>query len=197
MDRIEYMNRLAHRLKRLPKEDYCKAMDYFNEYFDEAGADNEQQAIEDLGSPQAAADAIIMDLAVSHTKEPEKNMKRGLKNIWVGILAIFAAPVAVPLAIAGVVLVAALLIALLAVVFCVVLCAAVFAVAAVIGFIASLCLLFVSVSDGLVNVGIFTFCIGLGIFAGWGAIVFGKWCIHGLVRGLGRIVRGGKKHEEK
>ena len=80
MNRIEYMNQLAHRLKRLPKEDYDKAMDYFNEYFDEAGPENEQQAIEDLGSPEAAANSIVMDLAIYNAKEPGKNMKRGLKT---------------------------------------------------------------------------------------------------------------------
>ena len=196
MNRIEYMNQLAHMLKRLPKEDYDKAMDYFNEYFDEAGPENEQQAIEDLGSPEAAANSIVMDLAIYNAKEPGKNMKRGLKNIWVGILAIFAAPVAVPLAIAAVAVVASLIIALLAVVFSVVICAAAFAAMAVVGFVGSICLMFVSFSDGLINLGLFTFCIGLGIFVGWGAMIFCKWCINGIARVLGKMI-GGKKHGKK
>ncbi len=51
MNRNEYMQRLKDRLRRLPKEDYNKALSYFTEYFEEAGQENESQAIEDLGSP--------------------------------------------------------------------------------------------------------------------------------------------------
>ena len=32
MTKTEYMRTLAHKLRRLPKEDYDKAMEYFEEY---------------------------------------------------------------------------------------------------------------------------------------------------------------------
>ena len=38
-------------------------MDYFEEYFEDAGIENEQKAIEDLGAPEEAASALILDLA--------------------------------------------------------------------------------------------------------------------------------------
>ena len=38
MTKTEYMRTLAHKLRRLPKEDYDKAMEYFEEYFAEAGS---------------------------------------------------------------------------------------------------------------------------------------------------------------
>ena len=62
MNREEYMKLLQHRLRRLPKEDYNRAIAYFIEYFEEAGPEREAQAIEDLGSPELAADQIIRDL---------------------------------------------------------------------------------------------------------------------------------------
>ena len=37
MTRTEYLNQLKHYLKRLPHTDYEEAMDYFKEYFEEAG----------------------------------------------------------------------------------------------------------------------------------------------------------------
>ena len=37
MTRKEYMEQLRKYLKRLPKEDYENAIEYFSEYFDEAG----------------------------------------------------------------------------------------------------------------------------------------------------------------
>lgn len=49
MTKKEYMKKLAYQLRRLPKEDFDKAMDYFEEYFEDAGIENEQKAIEDLG----------------------------------------------------------------------------------------------------------------------------------------------------
>ena len=37
MTKSEYMKILSHRLRRLPKEDYYRAIEYFEEYFAEAG----------------------------------------------------------------------------------------------------------------------------------------------------------------
>ena len=50
MTKTEYMKILTHNLRRLPKEDYDRAIEYFEEYFAEAGPENEQQAIADLAA---------------------------------------------------------------------------------------------------------------------------------------------------
>lgn len=100
MTREEYMRRLEHRLRRLPKEDYNKAVSYFTEYFEDAGPDNEAQAIEDLGEPEMAADQIVREFAMENAKEPVKTVKRSFSAVWIGVLAVFAAPVALPLALA-------------------------------------------------------------------------------------------------
>ena len=47
MTKSEYMKKLSYSLRRLPKEDFNQAIDYFEEYFAEAGEENEQQAIEE------------------------------------------------------------------------------------------------------------------------------------------------------
>ena len=62
MTKSEYMKKLSYSLRKLPKEDFNQAIDYFEEYFAEAGEENEQQAIEDLGSPEDAAKELIMNL---------------------------------------------------------------------------------------------------------------------------------------
>lgn len=59
MTRTEYLSKLDNYLHRLPQEDYQEAMDYFTEYFDEAGPENEARVIQELGSPQEAAQAIL------------------------------------------------------------------------------------------------------------------------------------------
>ena len=78
MTKKEYMKKLAYQLRRLPKEDFDKAMDYFEEYFEDAGIENEQKAIEDLGAPEEAASALILDLAQENAVKPPKNNETAL-----------------------------------------------------------------------------------------------------------------------
>lgn len=98
MTKSEYMKKLSYSLRRLPKEDFNQAIDYFEEYFAEAGEENEQQAIEDLGSPEDAAKELIMNLAEKNMEQPPKTVKHSFKAVWIGILGICAAPIALPIA---------------------------------------------------------------------------------------------------
>lgn len=84
MTKKEYMKKLAYQLRRLPKEDFDKAMDYFEEYFEDAGIENEQKAIEDLGAPEEAASALILDLAQENAVKPPKTMKRRFMDRYSG-----------------------------------------------------------------------------------------------------------------
>lgn len=196
MNRIEYMNCLANRLKRLPKEDYDKAMEYFNEYFDEAGPENEQQAIEDLGVPELAANQIVMDMALKNVDEPDKSVKRSFKTVWLAILAVFAAPIALPVAIAVVACLAAVLVAAGSVLLAVVVAAAGFAITSVVGFLGSLYLLFASPANGLATLGLSIFCIGVSIFVVIGSIKLGKLMLNGISKLFGKMIKGGKKHAQ-
>ena len=83
MNRDEYMQCLKYRLRRLPKEDYDKAVSYFTEYFEEAGSENEAQAIHDLGSPELAADQLIRDIAMENAKEPVRDVRHGVSAVWI------------------------------------------------------------------------------------------------------------------
>ena len=58
MTRQEYMEQLKKYLKRLPKEDYENAI----EYFDEAGLQKEQQVMKELGEPKEAARELLLNL---------------------------------------------------------------------------------------------------------------------------------------
>ena len=98
MNRTEYMNALEKRLRILPGDSYREAMAYFQEYFDEAGPEREQQAIEDLGSPESAAEQIITNMAIDKTSVPHKGIRKNMNALWIGILAICAVPVALPFA---------------------------------------------------------------------------------------------------
>ncbi len=65
MNRIEFMTELAALLQDVPVEERRDAMKYYNDYFDDAGEENEQQVVEELGSPAKVAATIKADLGGS------------------------------------------------------------------------------------------------------------------------------------
>jgi len=99
MNRAEFMSELKYKLRRLPFEEVQNAVNYYEEYFDDAGAENEEQTIAALDSPSAVASKIIGEYAITSAElnEPVKTKKSNI--LLITILAIFASPIALPLAI--------------------------------------------------------------------------------------------------
>ena len=62
MTRTEYIAKLTKYLRKLPQQDYEEAIEYFMEYFEEAGPENEQQVMEELGQPKEAARELLLNL---------------------------------------------------------------------------------------------------------------------------------------
>lgn len=187
MNRETYMISLAKLLRRLPKEDFDRAMEYFEEYFDEAGPENEQQAIEDLGTPETAANQIVMDMAMEQAKEQKKSVKRSLNAVWVGVLAVFAAPIGLPLALAAVIVVLALVFVALVLALSVVLVAVAFSLTSVLALISSIWLTVISPVNGLATLGLAVFCIGLCILIVMGSIRLLKWFLGSVGRLFSRM----------
>lgn len=98
MTKVDYLAKLDKYLRKLPKEDYQEAMDYFSEYFEEAGPENEAQVITELGTPKEAARDIISRLLDEKIIEQEKTPKSRVSMVWLAILAILSAPVTLTLA---------------------------------------------------------------------------------------------------
>lgn len=69
MTKTDYLAALEKYLKTLPEADYKEAMDYFTEYFEEAGSENEAQVIEELGDPKDAAEEIIRSLSANQAEK--------------------------------------------------------------------------------------------------------------------------------
>lgn len=196
MNREEYMQRLTHRLRRLPKEDFDKAVSYFTEYFEEAGPENEAQAIHDLGEPEMAADQIVRDFAVENAREPAKGVKKGFSAVWIGILAVFAAPIGLPLALAFGAVVAAFALVVLAFFFALLILAFGVAVMAVPCMVVSVFLMFSSFADGVATLGVGLVSMGLGILLVMGSLALGRTALGAMTRLFGRIAKGGKTHEK-
>ena len=62
MNRQEFLRQLESLLYAIPANERADALAYYNDYFDEAGTENEQNVIQELGSPQKVAQSIIENL---------------------------------------------------------------------------------------------------------------------------------------
>lgn len=63
MNRIEFMTELAALLQDVPVEERKEAMQYYNDYFDDAG-EEEKDVVKELGSPAKVAENIKKDLGI-------------------------------------------------------------------------------------------------------------------------------------
>ena len=67
MNRADFMKRLAELLGDMSPGEREEAIQYYNDYFDDAGAENEQSVIASLGTPEQLAGAIKAGLSGSQT----------------------------------------------------------------------------------------------------------------------------------
>ena len=63
MTRDEFMKELAYLLQDIQDEDKEDALQYYMDYFDEAGPDREADVVRELGSPERIASIIRSDMA--------------------------------------------------------------------------------------------------------------------------------------
>lgn len=71
MNKEEYLQELRKNLKILKQTDRDEAIEFYEEYFDEAGVENEAKVIEELGEPKALAKKILVDV-VDRQYAPEE-----------------------------------------------------------------------------------------------------------------------------
>ena len=62
MNRTDFMNQLESLLQNISPAEREEALQYYNEYFNDAGSENEQDVIEALGNPAKVAENIKRDL---------------------------------------------------------------------------------------------------------------------------------------
>lgn len=112
MNKNEYLRILSERLSSLPHDEYSNIMQYYTEYFEDAGESNEQKVIEELGSPQSLAEKIIhenMDKNIQTNQffsqgmeqqynqnmilSDKKSVNQGLSTGWKVVIAIVTFPI--------------------------------------------------------------------------------------------------------
>lgn len=198
MNKEQYMKELKSRLKRLPQEDFERAIEYYEEYFADAGEENERQAIADLGTPEEAANALIREFAIENAKQPVKSVKKGASAVWVGILAVFALPVALPITIFGIALVLFLALVLLTVFLLVIVLVLAVVISGPVAIFGGFSIITDSIPAALVCIGNGLLGIGVGLLVGYLVWLLGKKLLSGLVKLFGKAAaKGGVTNEKK
>lgn len=209
MNRVEFMGQLERLLMDLPESDRLDAIAYYNDYFDEAGPENEASVIQKLGSPGKVAGIIKADLNASDDNRgeyTEKGYSDGSQNVNLNtptrrergyqepkqkrriplalliILIIFASPMIVGVGgglLGGVI---GLLCGLLGIGVAVIASGACFTVAGVVCFIVGIFRLAFSLAEGLLTMGVGGLMLALGLVL----IVLLAWLICKVLPGLFR-----------
>lgn len=128
MSKEEYLNQLHRYLRKLPRQDYEDAMEYFTEYFQETDEAGAEQLMKELGTPKESARELMANLLdkkiTDHQSYEVDGQTRAEKNgsgkhiVWIALLVLLAAPVGEPLVLALVAVVLAGLLCLLAFLLC-------------------------------------------------------------------------------
>lgn len=212
MTRQEYMEQLKKYLKRLPKEDYENAIEYFSEYFDEAGLQKEQQVMKELGEPKEAARELLLNLLQESVEndqdiveekaavQPEaasggKKRSPG-KIILLAILVLCASPVSLALLVGVLAVLLAVVITATAVIFSlgITSIAATAGGIVTVGFGATLVLKSAAAACMMIGGGFLM--AGIWILAGVLTIYICKWCANGIGRLVNRFVRKKVRKDE-
>ena len=161
MTRTEYIAKLTKYLRKLPQKDYEEALEYFMEYFEEAGPENEAQVIAELGTPKEAAHEVISRLLDEKIIEDKSSLRNKTTILWIAILAVLASPVALPILLFFLAMLLTLLLIIFAVIVTALALTLVLLISGVHTFSTSFSLLSVSLASTLFGLG-----VGLLMFGG-------------------------------
>lgn len=75
MNRKQFLYELEQLLKDIPDSERAEAIQYYNDYFDDAGAENEARVIEELESPEQVAETIREGMSESGGEYTENGYK--------------------------------------------------------------------------------------------------------------------------
>lgn len=161
MTRTEYIAKLTKYLRKLPQQDYEEAIEYFMEYFEEAGPENEARVIAELGTPKEAAHEVISRLLEDKIVEDKSSLRNKTTILWIAILAVLASPVALPILLFFLAMIVTLLMIIFAVIVTALALTFALLISGIYTFFTSFSLLNVSLASTLFGVG-----LGLLMFGG-------------------------------
>ncbi|MBD7895047.1 DUF1700 domain-containing protein [Limosilactobacillus sp. Sa3CUN2] len=112
--RQKYITELEKYLKSLTVTERTNALDFYNEYIEDAGYDDYQEIVKELGTPRQLSNQILADYSIkANDKETQEghvaSTKSSWRVFWLIIIAIITSPITFALSLGALgVLVAAL-----------------------------------------------------------------------------------------
>ena len=207
MSRKAFMARLDELLADITEAEKDEALSYYEEYFEDAGPENEEEVIQSLGSPEKVAATIKAGLLENAEEEGEFsetgytnsyydvkdevatiNKRKGLAGIgtsgWVIILilCLFALPILGPILLGVLGTIFGVLVAIAAVIFAVLVTGVALVAAAVAMVVAGFATLFVTPIVGVALIGAALLVAGIGILIA----ILGFWVVTKVVPPLFR-----------
>lgn len=195
MKKEEFLSQLEKKLSKLPKEDREEALDYYREYLEDAGEEQEETIISKLGSPDAIANNIISECAQKSVSKNPETVKGSMNAVWLVILGILASPVAFPIAFAVIALIFALCFTVLAIIGSLFLCSICCIAAGISGIIVGFAAMFIHFPTGLFILGISLMLSGVAVFITWASVQLCRLLFTGIAHLFKGMVKGGKKNE--
>lgn len=195
MNKTEFIDELRRELKKLPLEEQQDAIQYYEEYFAEAGKENEARIIEELGSPRRVAAGIKSEYAAKLLEDGDgAPAGKRLSAVWWVIIGICSAPLSIPMVIVAFAIVLAMAIVVLSIIISAVACVISFAASSVIIFGAGVVAMFHAASTAMLFIGTGLAGMALMAAAGVGIIAGIKELTKAMIRAAKSV---NSKNKEK
>lgn len=171
MNKNDFLSELRNKLLSVPYDEREAAIRYYEEFFDDAGPENESSVISQLGSPEKVAQTILADAGQFSAQPPPPvppaaGFKRQSIPVWVIVLiAVFAIPVGIPLLGAAFGILVGFLGAVFGIVVSIVVLVLTLIISGIVLFSYGIVLLFTNPLVGVATLGAGLILTGLGILA--------------------------------
>ena len=176
MTREEYLTRLQYCISQLPPAEAQNTMQYYREYFDDAGEENLSSVMTELGTPEQLAAKICSSYGINYQQPPKENNTS--KTVLIAIIAVLTCPIWFVEGIVVLSLVFSLFMIILSLIFAAGVIGISFVVCGLIVFIAGFPTLFTHIPTGIMLLGTGLVLCSLGILF----ILLLIWMIIGAIR---------------
>ena len=209
MSKKEFMEELQMLLGELPQEEREEAIRYYESYFEEAGEDQEQAVLEELGSARRVAEQILRDFRAEN-QENQESQERSTSDSGITItnkglsggalvVAILIAIITFPIWISILATAFGLLMGLFGACIGIVVGFGAGGIGCIIGGIAAFAVGIVKaftiplVGAALIAIGLLVFGVGCLMIAAVGGVIrLAVWAVNGLITFFGRLFHGRK-----
>ncbi|MCI6189038.1 MAG: DUF1700 domain-containing protein [Clostridium sp.] len=225
MNKVEFIEELKKRLEGLPSEEIENAINYYSEYFEDAGIDDETDVTISLGTAKEVAEQIILEYSLRNSEEivkvnlskdnenkynedehntkyfsneeyNKKEKKSKLPIILIAILAVLASPLLLGLGIGAVATIFGLAVGLFAIVISIIFGGGACILGGIVCIIATLFAVAQSgVPTTILFIGLSLIIIGLGLMILWLSINGFKLLILACKKLIAKITKRSEKHE--